>query len=168
LQEHSTRLYPQRNCLDRETAPRMWTENATWFSNQEGKKRIQVGQFADLIVPDRDYFSCADDEIADITSDPPSSAERSCTGTGEFAAPDEGGPPPAMPDWSPVHTFGGYAAGLTGARTGGASAPSRRVLRVRERVRHSWPPSCRRLVNQLPLSDFKSFCGALGCTCWVV
>ena len=32
------RLYPQRNCLDRETALRMYTENVTWFSNEEGKK----------------------------------------------------------------------------------------------------------------------------------
>src|SRR6202021_3341855 len=64
------RLYPQRNCLDRETALRMWTENVTWFSNEEGKKgRIEVGQFADLIVPDRDFFGCAETEIADITSD---------------------------------------------------------------------------------------------------
>ena len=48
---------------------RMWTENVTWFSNEEGKKgRIQVGQFADLMVPDRDYFACAEDEIADTTS----------------------------------------------------------------------------------------------------
>jgi len=37
---------------------RMWTENVTWFSNEEGKKgRSKVGQLADLIVPDRDYFS---------------------------------------------------------------------------------------------------------------
>src|SRR5207245_6149013 len=33
------RIYPQRNCLDRETALRMWTENVTWFSNEEGKDR---------------------------------------------------------------------------------------------------------------------------------
>jgi hypothetical protein len=64
------RIYPQRNCLDRETALRLWTENVTWFSNEEGKKgRIQVGQFADLCVPDRDYFACAESEIADIASD---------------------------------------------------------------------------------------------------
>jgi len=31
-------ITPQRNCLDRETALRMWTENVTWFSNEEGKK----------------------------------------------------------------------------------------------------------------------------------
>src|SRR5262249_44509229 len=58
-----------RNCLDRETALRMWTENVTWFSNEEGKKgRIEVDQLADVIVPDRDYFSCPGAEIADITS----------------------------------------------------------------------------------------------------
>src|ERR1700719_409359 len=46
------RLSPHRNCLDRETALRMWTENVTWFSNEGGKKgRIEVGQFADLVVP---------------------------------------------------------------------------------------------------------------------
>ena len=33
------------------------------------KGRLQVGQLADLIVPDRDYFSCPEDEIADTTSD---------------------------------------------------------------------------------------------------
>src|SRR5260370_23206173 len=32
------RLYPARNCLDRDTAPRQWTENVTWFSNEEGRK----------------------------------------------------------------------------------------------------------------------------------
>src|SRR6201999_3867572 len=52
------RITPQRNCLDRETALRMWTENVTWFSNEEGKKgRIEVGLFADLVVPDRDFLS---------------------------------------------------------------------------------------------------------------
>src|SRR5437868_6427842 len=57
-----TRLYPQRNLLDRETALRMWTEYVTWFSNEVGKKgRIAVGQLADLMVPDRDFFTCAED-----------------------------------------------------------------------------------------------------------
>src|SRR4029077_11831848 len=52
-------LYPQRNCLSRETALRMWTENVTWFSNEEGKKgKIAEGQLADLIIPSRDYFAC--------------------------------------------------------------------------------------------------------------
>ncbi|WP_321946180.1 amidohydrolase family protein, partial [Burkholderia cenocepacia] len=63
------RMYPQRNLLDRETALRMWTEYVTWFSNEEGKKgRIAVGQLADLIVPDRDFFACAEDDIAGTTA----------------------------------------------------------------------------------------------------
>jgi hypothetical protein len=68
--DNRLRITPQRNCLDRETALRMWTENVTRFSNEEGKKGpVEVGQLADLIVPDRDYFSCAEADIADATSD---------------------------------------------------------------------------------------------------
>src|SRR6185295_6885331 len=64
------RITPQHNCLDRETALRMWTENVTWFSNEEGRKgRIEAGQLADLIVPDRDYFTCPEDEIAATVSE---------------------------------------------------------------------------------------------------
>ena len=36
----------------------MWTENVSWFSNEVGKKgRIEEGQLADLVVPDRDFYS---------------------------------------------------------------------------------------------------------------
>lgn len=63
-------LYPRANCLDVETALRMWTEKVTWFSNEEGKKgRIEKGQFADLVVPDKDFFACSVDEISFLTSD---------------------------------------------------------------------------------------------------
>src|SRR6201999_3986340 len=105
------RITPQCNCLDRETALRMWTENVTWFSNEEGRKgRIQVGQFADLIVPDRDYFSCAESEIADTTSDLTVVGGRIVYAAGDLKSYDDVAPPPAMPDWSPVRTFGGYGA----------------------------------------------------------
>src|ERR1700759_417921 len=64
------RLYPRHNCLDRDTALRMWTENVTWFSNEVGKKgQIKVGQLADLIVPDCDFFACPEHEIADTVSE---------------------------------------------------------------------------------------------------
>ena len=84
------RLYPPRNCLDRETALRMWTENVTWFSNEEGKKgRIQVGQFADLILPDRDYFACGENEIADIASVLTIVGGKVVYGAGDFASFDQ-------------------------------------------------------------------------------
>src|SRR5271156_10457 len=105
------RLYSQYNCLDRETALRMWSENVTWFSNEEGRKgRIQVGQLADLIVPDRDFFSCAEAEITGITSLLTVIGGRVVYGSGSFARFDDQAPPPAMPDWSPVRVYGGYAA----------------------------------------------------------
>ena len=118
----------------------MWTENVTWFSNEEGKKgRIQVGQFADLMVPDRDYFSCAEDEIADITSDLTMVGGKVVYGAGDFAALDEGGPPPAMPDWSPVRTFGGYGAWGDPEHRKSAPAQIGDELRLRERLQHPRP-----------------------------
>src|SRR5712664_2961414 len=104
------RLYPQRNCLDRETALRMWTGNVTWFSNEEGRKgRIKVGQFADLMVPNRDFFACAESEIADTVSELTIVGGRIIYAAGTFASLDAP-PPPAMPDWSPVRRFGAHAA----------------------------------------------------------
>jgi predicted amidohydrolase YtcJ len=164
------RLYPARNCLDRETALRMWTENVTWFSNEEGKKgRIQAGQLADLMVPDRDYFSCAEEEIADTTSDLTMVAGKVVYGASAFASLDDGGPPPAMPDWSPVRTFGGYAAWRD--QKSGATANDRRL---------ALSCGCANACNihghnhaiawskKLPIDDLKLFWGTVGCACWAV
>ncbi len=150
------RLYPERNCLDRETALRMWTENVTWFSNEEGKKgRIEVGQLADLIVPDRDYLSCPETEIADITAHLTVVGGEIVYGAGEFAHLDEATPPPAMPDWSPVRRFGGYAAWDDRERsTAKAAIPRVASACGRVRARH--------------VRDFTSLWGALGCACWAV
>jgi predicted amidohydrolase YtcJ len=155
-------LYPQRNCLDRETALRMWSENVTWFSNEEGRKgRVEVGQFADLIVPDRDYFSCADEEIADITSLLTVVGGRVVYGREDFARFDDQALPPAMPDWSPVRVYGGYAA--WGEPTQRAAAPaSTSHCNV-----HSHDHAAGWSAN-LPIADLKGFWGALGCSCWAV
>lgn len=164
------RLYPQRNCLDRETALRMWTENVTWFSNEEGKKgRIAVGQLADLIIPDRDFFSCAESEIADTTSDLTIVGGRIVYGAGDFKSLDDTLPPPAMPDWSPVRSFGGYGNWV--GSDGKASA-----IRAHAMQSCGCANLCgvhghdhaRAWAGKLPVSDFESFWGALGCACWAV
>ncbi|RQS68217.1 amidohydrolase [Burkholderia sp. Bp8963] len=165
-------LYPRANCLDRETALRMWTENVTWFSNEIGKKgRIEAGQLADLIVPDRDFFACAEAEIADTTSLLTMVGGKVVYGAGPFAEHDEGAPPPAMPDWSPARTFGGYAGWAD--TEGGASL--QRVVREAASAcscanncgihahRHASAWS-----SKLPVADLKSFWGALGCSCWAI
>jgi len=162
-------LYPRRNCLDREQALRMWTENVTWFSNEEGKKgRIEAGQLADVVVPDRDFYSCAEDEIADTTSLLTMVGGKIVYAAGEFAPFDEAAPPPAMPDWSPVRTFKGYAAW-------GDTRPASQQQRVAA-ASCACSNSCgvhghahaTAWSSKLPISDLKSFWGALGCACWAV
>jgi hypothetical protein len=165
------RLYPQRNCLDRETALRMWTENVTWFSNEEGRKgRIETGQFADLIVPDRDYFACPDDEIAGISADLTLVGGKVVYGAGDFARFDEGQIPPAMPDWSPVRSFGGYAA--WDDREGAGHATVRREAASACGCAHSCDihrhDHATAWTSKLPVGDLKSFWGALGCSCWAI
>jgi predicted amidohydrolase YtcJ len=167
------RIYPQRNCLDRETALRMWTENVTWFSNEEGKKgRIEAGQLADLIVPDRDFFACAEHEIADTTALLTMVGGKVVYGAGDFAHLDAAPVPPAMPDWSPVRRFGGYGAwGETGeaarteatlrqAATAGCGCDHGCTVHGHDHAT-AWS-------KQLPIADLKSFWGALGCACWAV
>ena len=162
------RLYPQRNCLDRETALRMWTENVTWFSNEEGKKgRIAAGQLADLIVPDRDYFSCSEDEISGIASDLTIVGGRVVYGAGDFARLDADGPPPAMPDWSPVRAFGGYGAWADDKTSKVARTMAMSCLCTNSCGVHGHDHA-RSWGGALPVDDLRSFWGALGCACWAV
>ncbi|WP_175773229.1 amidohydrolase [Paraburkholderia phenazinium] len=164
------RIYPQRNCLDRETALRMWTEKVTWFSNEVGKKgQIAEGQFADLIVPDRDFFACAEDEIAGASSLLTVVGGRVVYATGEFAALDDSPPPPAMPDWSPVRKYGGFGAWKQGVASG---APLQQVANAacdcaRACGIHGHDHG-RAWLGNAPTTDYKGFWGALGCACWAV
>jgi hypothetical protein len=140
----------------------MWTENVTWFSSEEGKKgRIQVGQLADLIVPDRDYFRCAEDEIADSTSLLTMVGGRVVYASGEFSRFDAGAPPPAMPDWSPVRVFGGYAA-----RPGKVHASEPVACGCANACTIHGREHATVWSSDVPIADVKSFWGALGCSCW--
>ena len=164
-------LYPQRNCVDRETALRMWTEKVTWFSDEEGRKgRIEAGQLADLMVPDRDFFHCPESDIAGTVSLLTVVGGKVVYAGDAFAAHDEGAPPPAMPDWSPVRRFGGY--GGWGDKEG---APLQKAMQ-RMAADCACASSCQvhghrhatAWSARLPIADLKSFWGALGCGCWAV
>jgi predicted amidohydrolase YtcJ len=146
-------LYPPHHRLSRETALRMYTHYGTWFSNEEDKKgRIKAGQFADLMVPSRDYFNCAEEEIAEITSDLTLLGGRIVYGAGAFARWNEGSLPPAMPDWSPVRTYGGYGAWAARPQ---ATPPSQ--------ARAVAAPCARHTHGQAASS---ALWGDLGCSCW--
>ncbi|WP_234404009.1 amidohydrolase [Neisseria animaloris] len=167
------KLYPQANLLDRETALRMWTENVAWFSNEVGKRgRIEVSHLADMMVPSKDFFSVPEDEIPFLTSDLTVVGGRVVYGAGSFSDLDTP-PPPAMPDWSPVHKYRGYGAW---GDPEGAGKNSLAPLRQQAIASCSCASACglhghdhaRAWASSAPVSDLQGFFGALGCSCWAV
>jgi predicted amidohydrolase YtcJ len=157
-------IYPASNRLDRETALRLWTEANTWFSTEPGKKgQIKAGQLADLAVLSADYMSVPEDDIQDITSVLTVLGGAPVHGDGDFA--DLAPPlPPPMPDWAPVRTYGGYQkrADAEPARkyAFAAACGCANDCGVHGHAHASaWGAN-------LPVSDEKSFWGALGCSCW--
>jgi hypothetical protein len=105
-----TALYPAGNRLDRMEALRLYTVGSSWFSSEEGKKgAIVPGQLADLSVLSADYFSIPEEQIKHLESALTLVGGRVVFGAEEF---ERLGPPPlpVSPDWSPVKTYGGYAA----------------------------------------------------------
>jgi hypothetical protein len=119
------------------------------------------------MVPDRDFFACAESEISDITSDLTVVGGRIVYGAGDFKALDDAAPPPAMPDWSPVRNFGGY---------GNSAGVDKKALRVQAMHACGCGNACtlhghdhaRAWSARIPVSDLQSFWGALGCACWAV
>lgn len=167
-------LYPRDNLLDRETALRMWTENVAWFSNEEGKRgSIQTGQFADLIVPSKDFFNVPEDEISFLTSDLTVVGGKVVYGAGVFDPLDENPLPPAMPDWSPTRTFRGYGAW---GDPEGAGKHSLVPIQAQTIASCGCASACglhghahaRAWASNTPVSDLRNFFGALGCSCWAV
>src|SRR5204863_9568477 len=104
-----TALYPENNRLGRMEAPRLYTVGSSWFSSEEGKKgSIVPGQLADLAVLSADYFSIPEEQIKQLESVLTIVGGRPVYAAEEFSslAPP---PPPVLPEWSPVRTYGGYA-----------------------------------------------------------
>ena len=144
-------------------------ENVTWFSNEEGKKgRIEAGQLADLIVPDRDYFSCAETDIADLSSELTMVGGRVVWAAGDFARFNETELPPAMPDWSPVGRFGGYAAWGEGKAKGALARRAAQTCGCGHGCAVPGHAHAGAWSSRIPAGDLQSFWGALGCSCWAV
>lgn len=152
-----TRLYPERNLLDRETALRTYTEGSAWFSSDEGKKgALKAGQHADFAALSADYFAVPEADIRALSSVLTVVGGRVVHGDAEFS--DLAPPlPRPSPDWSPVGRYArlrpqpgvqrqaaaccGVPCGLHGHRHGFAATAA------------------------APVADRGSFWGALGCSC---
>ncbi|OJW69155.1 MAG: amidohydrolase [Sphingomonadales bacterium 63-6] len=155
-------LYPARNRLDRETALRLWTERNTWFSNEVGKKgQIKAGQLADLALLSDDYFSVPESEIAHLRSVLTVLGGKIVYGEGSFGplAPE---PPRAMPDWSPVATFGGHWRRDENAQKMASACGCASSCNVHG---HNHAAA---LGASVPAADVQSFWGVMGCGCWAV
>jgi hypothetical protein len=60
-------VYNPEQKISREQALRMWTWNAAYVSfDEQVKGSIEPGKLADLVIIDRDYLTCPEDEIKDI------------------------------------------------------------------------------------------------------
>ncbi len=103
-----TSLYPEGNRLDRMEALRLYTVGSSWFSREEGTKgAIVPGQLADLAVLSADYFAVPEEQIKSIEAVLTIVGGTPVYGAGPFAALAPP-PPPVLPAWSPVATYGGY------------------------------------------------------------
>ncbi len=161
------RLYPEANTLDRETALRLWTQGSAWFSGEQDRKGIlKQGQFADLAVLSADFLSVPAEEIRRLSSVLTIVGGKIVYAADRFAELDP--PlPPASPSWTPVGTFDSPAM-----RTAEAAVP---VMHARS-CYDGCTSSCAlhghdhaiAWTRPLPVSDVKSFWGALGCSCFAV
>mgnify|MGYP002777695365 CR=1 FL=1 len=99
--EGGATLLSPRTRLDRETALRIWCDNA-WFSREENRKgRLAPGLLADFALLSEDYFTVDADRIADVDSVLTVVGGRVVYAAAEHAALD-----PRLPEldprWSPV------------------------------------------------------------------
>lgn len=116
-------MYPDKNCLSREEALRLYTQGSSWFSSESGKKgAVAPGQLADLAVLTDDYMSVPQEEIKAIESVLTIVGGRIVHATEEFA-PHAPPPIPVLPEWSPVMVFGGYGAPLDMRKAARAGVP---------------------------------------------
>ena len=149
-------LYPEDRQLDRERALSLWTRGSAWFSGeQEVKGAIAAGQYADLAVLSADYFSVPAEEIKDLSSVLTVVGGEVVHGSGGFS--DLAPPlPPASPDWSPVHAFGGHYHAATAS---GHSAMAGHQCLAHGHHHHAHPP----IVAAAPKDPFW---GSVGCSCF--
>ncbi|MDN4055652.1 amidohydrolase [Massilia sp. YIM B02763] len=153
------KLYDAGARLDRHTALELWTSGSAWFSSEQNKKgRIQEGMLADLAVLSADFFRVDEEAIKAIESVLTVVGGKVVFGQGPFG---DYAPPaiPVLPEWSPVARVPGHyrpvaqkAAALPHQCRGACSVHAH----AHDKARRS----------NVPVSDFSSFWGAFGCSCF--
>ncbi|KQZ32621.1 amidohydrolase [Duganella sp. Root1480D1] len=101
-------LWQAKDRLSRYEALKLMTQGSAWFSGEEKLKgQLAKGQYADLVILPKDYFSIPEAEIKTLESALTVVNGRIVHAGADFGqyAPDL---PPVQPEWSPVKHFGGY------------------------------------------------------------
>lgn len=175
-------IYDDNSKLSRETALELYTRGSAWFSNEQQKKgSIKVGQMADLVVLDRDYFMVEEEEIKSIEADLTILGGKVVYAKGAFFAHNP--PPiPVLPDWSPTKLYNGYFPGSNHqarAHSKQAQAEKRKSddaimqIQIASAV-HACVGSCTvhghnhndARMSNVPVDNYTAFWGALGCSCF--
>lgn len=101
-------MWQAKDRLSRYEALKLMTQGSAWFSGEEKLKgQIAKGQYADLVILPKDYFSIPEAEIKTLESALTVVNGRIVHAGADFGqyAPEL---PAVQPEWSPVKYYGGY------------------------------------------------------------
>jgi len=101
-------MWQAKDRLSRYEALKLMTQGSAWFSGEEKVKgQITKGQYADLVILPKDYFSILEAEIKTLESALTVVNGRIVHAGADFGqyAPEL---PPVQPEWSSVKYYGGY------------------------------------------------------------
>jgi hypothetical protein len=160
-------MYPDKNCLSREEALRLYTQGSSWFSSEIGKKgALSTGQLADLVVLTDDFFSVPEENIQGIESVLTVVGGKIVHAADEFAS--HAPPPiPVLPEWSPVKVFGGYGAPLDVRKAARAGVPIEQHQHNANCREHGCTHALQQLFSAAEMARhrYSGFFG-LGCDCF--
>lgn len=101
-------IWKDSDRLSRFEALKLITTGSAWMSGEEKLKgTLQRGQYADLVVLPKDYFTVDAEEIKQMTSVLTIVNGKVVYGAGQYA-PLSPAIPAVLPAWSPVSAYGGY------------------------------------------------------------
>ncbi|MGC4100933.1 amidohydrolase [Ferruginibacter sp.] len=101
-------FWPVKDVLTRFEALQLYTIGSAWCSGDEAVKgKITTGQYADVVILDKDYFTIPVDDIRSIHAALTMVNGKVVYAEGKYQelAPAQ---PEVIPSWSPVKYFGGY------------------------------------------------------------
>lgn len=158
-------LHDERDALDRETALRIWTEGSAWMSGENALKgTLAPGMYADLAVLSADYMTVPAEAIRRINAVLTIIGGRVVHGEGDYRelAPPL---PQASPGWSPLN-----AEPSPAMRAAAGTAPFARACHDGCASACGMHGHDHQIAwsSPLPVTDKRSFWGALGCSCFAV